>query len=150
MRTWLSASVDETRALGAELARELPPDGCLLLFGDLGAGKTVLAQGVASGLGLDPREVQSPTFSLLREHDLPAGGAQGGRLAHLDLYRLQPAEAAACGFEEVLLGPGVKVVEWAERLPFDVPGALLLSMRERPDGVREIAELAAPPGPVED
>lgn len=165
MRSWLSASVDATRAVGAELARELSPDGCLLLYGDLGAGKTVLAQGVGSGLGLDPREVQSPTFSLLREHELPppaglpgasaaagadSAGARGGRLAHLDLYRLQPAEAAACGFEEVLLGPGVKVVEWAERLPFDVPGALLLSMRERPDGVREIAELAAPPDPVED
>ena len=71
MRSWLTRNVDETRALGAGLAAELLPDGCLLLYGDLGAGKTVLAQGVAEGLGIDPREVQSPTFALLREHDLP-------------------------------------------------------------------------------
>ena len=147
MRTWLTASVDETLELGAELAHELAPDGCLLLYGDLGAGKTVLAQGVALGLGLDPREVQSPTFALLREHALPAPHA-GSRLAHLDLYRLRPEEAAACGFEEVLLGSGVKVVEWAERLPFEVPGALALSMRERPDGAREIEELEIPPAPA--
>lgn len=147
MRNWFTKTVDETRALGAGFAAELLPDGCLLLYGDLGAGKTVLAQGVALGLGLDPREVQSPTFALLREHALPAPLA-GRRLAHLDLYRLEPAEAAACGFEEVLLGPGVKIVEWAERLPFEVPGALLLSLRERPDGGREIAQLATPPAPA--
>lgn len=150
MRLWLTASVAETRALGAELARELLPAGCLLLYGDLGTGKTVLAQGVGEGLGLDPREVQSPTFALLREHQLPAATQPGGRLSHLDLYRLQPAEAVACGFEEVLLGPGVKIVEWAERLPFSVPGALCLSLRERPDGGREIAEIESRPEPVRD
>ena len=148
MRTWITASVAETRALGAELARELLPSRCLLLYGDLGAGKTVLAQGVAMGLGIDPREVQSPTFALLREHDLALEARAGGRLAHLDLYRLQPAEAAACGFEEVLLGPGVKIVEWAERLPFAVPGALALSLREDSEGVREIAELERQPEPA--
>lgn len=148
MRTWLTASAAETRALGAELARELVPSGCLLLYGDLGAGKTVLAQGVALGLGLGANEVQSPTFALLREHDLPESAGASGRLAHLDLYRLSPAEAAACGFEEVLLGPGVKIVEWAERLPFSVPGALALTLREKPDGLREIAESEARPEPA--
>lgn len=148
MRVWLTESAAETRAVGAELARELLPGGCLLLYGDLGAGKTVLAQGIAGGLGLDPHEVQSPTFALLREHELPEAAGSRGRLAHLDLYRLSPAEAAACGFEEVLLGPGVKIVEWAERLPFSVPGALALTLRERPDGRREIAELAAQPRPA--
>jgi tRNA threonylcarbamoyladenosine biosynthesis protein TsaE len=155
MRVWRTANVAETRALGAELARELLPGGCLLLYGDLGAGKTVLAQGVAEGLGLDAREVQSPTFALLREHDLPSGlvpgerDGRGGRLAHLDLYRLSPDEAEACGFEEVLLGPGVKIVEWAERLPFAVPGALCLTLRETSEGLREVAELAAQPESVD-
>ncbi len=146
MRVWRSASVAETRSVGAGLARELQPRGCLLLYGALGAGKTVLAQGVAEGLGIDPREVQSPTFALLREHELPGG--KGTRLAHLDLYRLSPGEAAACGFEEVLLGPGVKIVEWAERLPFAVPGALALTLREGEGGRREIAELENPPEPA--
>lgn len=150
MRTWRTASVAETRALGAELARELLPSGCLLLYGRLGAGKTVLAQGVAAGLGIDPREVQSPTFSLLREHVVSAEVGAGARLslAHLDLYRLSPAEAVACGFEEVLLGPGVKVVEWAERLPFAVPGALSLALFESGDGLRQIAELERQPEPA--
>jgi tRNA threonylcarbamoyladenosine biosynthesis protein TsaE len=145
MRIWHTASAAETRALGAGLARELLPARCLLLFGDLGAGKTCFAQGVAAGLGLDPGEVQSPTFALLREHELPAAAGATGGLAHLDLYRLRPEEAAACGFEEVLLGPGVKIVEWAERLPFSVPGALALTLRELEDGRREIAEMAEPP-----
>jgi len=152
VRTWRTASVAETRALGAELARELLPSGCLLLYGGLGTGKTVLAQGVAAGLGIDPREVQSPTYSLLREHVVSAGAGAGvgagTRLAHLDLYRLAPAEAVACGFEEVLLGPGVKVVEWAERLPFAVPGALSLALLESGDGLRQIAELERQPEPA--
>lgn len=147
MRVWRTAGVAETRALGVELARELLPSGCLLLYGALGAGKTVLAQGVAEGLGIDPRQVQSPTFALLREH---GSAATGTSLAHLDLYRLSPAEAAACGFEEVLLGPGVKIVEWAERLPFTVPGALALTLCDPGGGQREIAELERQPALAED
>ena len=68
-----------------------------------------------------------------------------------DLYRLSPEEVTAAGFEEPLLGPGVKVVEWAERLPFAVPGALRLSL-SRPGGAdsaeRELAELAGSANPV--
>ena len=135
MRAWHSASEEDTEALGAALAAELAPDGILLLSGDLGAGKTVLARGVAAGLGLDPREVQSPTFTLIREHRGPRG-----RLVHVDLYRLDPREAAGLGLEELLAGPGVKVVEWAERLPFAVPGALRLTLLRRAEGGREIRE----------
>jgi len=113
----------ETRALGRELGAELAPDGILLLSGDLGAGKTVLTQGLADGLGIDPREVQSPTFTLIREHEGPAG-----RLIHVDLYRLDPGETGALGIEELLASPGIKVVEWAERLPFEVPGAIRLHL----------------------
>ena len=78
-----------------------------------------LARGVAEGRGIAPAEVQSPTFTLIREHR--GSGEHGGRLVHVDLYRLAPGEAAALGLEELLAGPGVKVVEWAERLPFPVP-----------------------------
>ena len=76
MGRWQTASEEETRALGRALAGELAPDGVLLLSGDLGSGKTVLAQGVAAGLGIDPGEVQSPTFNLIREHR-----GTGGRLS---------------------------------------------------------------------
>lgn len=137
MRSWLTSSPEETRAFGRQLAAELAPHGILLLSGDLGAGKTVLAQGIAEGLGIDPGEVQSPTFTLIREHR-----GSLGRLIHVDLYRLDPEEVGPLGIEEMLAGPGVKVVEWAERLPFPVPGAreMRLSRREGEDG-REIVEI---------
>lgn len=134
---WQSASVEETRALGRELAAELAPDGVLLLSGDLGSGKTVLAQGVAEGLGIDPAEVQSPTFNLIREHR-----GSRGRFIHVDLYRLDPDEVGTLGLDELLAGPGVKVVEWAERLPFPVPGGreLRLARAAGAEGGREILE----------
>jgi hypothetical protein len=93
--------------------------------------------------------VLSPTYNLIREHR----GA-GGSLVHVDLYRLRSEETAALGLEELLAGPGVKVVEWAERLPVPPamlarpPGAvwLALALRRLPeagDDSREIVELAA-------
>lgn len=126
MRSWRSRHEAETRELGARLAVELEPDGVLLLTGDLGAGKTVLVQGLAAALGIDPRQVQSPTFTVVREH-------QGERcaLAHIDLYRLEPEEAAALGIEELLAGPGIKAVEWAERLPCPVADGLWLEIRRQ-------------------
>jgi tRNA threonylcarbamoyladenosine biosynthesis protein TsaE len=136
-RRWSSAGEEQTRALGEALAAELVPDGVLLLEGDLGAGKTVLAQGVAAGLGIDRRDVQSPTYTLVREHAGPAH-----RLIHADLYRLDPQETESLGLDELLAGPGVKVVEWAERLTEPVPGALRLRLRRLADGRREIEQLA--------
>jgi tRNA threonylcarbamoyladenosine biosynthesis protein TsaE len=142
LRRFTTVSEVETEALGAELARELAPNGVLLLSGDLGTGKTVLARGIAAALGIEPREVQSPTYTLIREHR--GNGDSGGRLVHVDLYRLSPEEAAELGLEELLAGKGIKVVEWAERLSFDVPGALWLTVRrvsgEGGEGGREIVE----------
>jgi tRNA threonylcarbamoyladenosine biosynthesis protein TsaE len=140
LKHWVTQSEEETRDLGRTLARELAPDGVLLLSGDLGSGKTVLARGIGEGLGIDPREVQSPTFTLIREHS-PVTGS-GGRLVHVDLYRLEPEQIAALGLEELLAGPGVKVVEWAERLPFAVPGARTMRLARTPQtpGGREIVE----------
>jgi tRNA threonylcarbamoyladenosine biosynthesis protein TsaE len=134
MRVWTTASPEETEALGRRLAAELAPDGVLLLGGDLGAGKTVLARGVAAGLGIDPNEVQSPTFVIVREHGDDLAG-DGPVLVHVDLYRLEPEEVPGVGIEELLAGPGVKVVEWAERLPWDpaelVSGPVLSLSLER-------------------
>jgi tRNA threonylcarbamoyladenosine biosynthesis protein TsaE len=138
MRRWRTAGPEETRRLGEDLARELLPEGILLLSGDLGAGKTVLAQGVAAGLGIDPLEVQSPSFTLVREHEGPLG-----RLVHVDLYRLEPAEVLGLGAEEILADRAVKVVEWAERLPFAAPGALCLRLVRGAGEVREIVEEAS-------
>ncbi len=136
MRSWRTRGEAETRALGRDLARELAPDGILLLSGELGSGKSVLARGIGEGLGIDPRDVQSPTFTLIREHR-----GSGGRLVHVDLYRLEPEQVAALGLDELLAGPGVKVVEWAERLPFAVAGARALRLaRLAEEEGREIVE----------
>ncbi len=104
-----TASADETRALGRRLAARLAPGDVVALSGDLGAGKTHLAQGVADGLGLDGSAVTSPTFALVQEHG-------DGALLHLDLYRVETeAEAGRLGLDELLDGDGVALVEWPER-----------------------------------
>jgi tRNA threonylcarbamoyladenosine biosynthesis protein TsaE len=132
----ITRSEAETREVGLALAGELAPDGVLLLSGELGSGKTVLARAIGEALGVDPREIQSPTFTLIREHE-----GSGGRLVHVDLYRLDPADVGTLGLEEMLAGPGVKVVEWAERLPFAVAGARGLRLSRPPGGEgREIVE----------
>jgi tRNA threonylcarbamoyladenosine biosynthesis protein TsaE len=106
-----SSSPEDTRALAASLAAGLEKGSVLLLFGDLGSGKTCFCQGLAQGLGLDPALVTSPTFTLLHEH-------LGGRLPfyHADLYRLaSPGACEGLGLEEAFEA-GVCAVEWPERL----------------------------------
>ncbi|HVS65703.1 MAG TPA: tRNA (adenosine(37)-N6)-threonylcarbamoyltransferase complex ATPase subunit type 1 TsaE [Thermoanaerobaculia bacterium] len=132
VESWICASEAETLALGRSLARRLGGDGVLLLEGALGSGKTVLARGVAEELGVDPAEVQSPTFTLIHQHT----GRRGITLHHLDLYRLDPEEVESVGAYEVLEQPGVKVVEWAERL-IEIPaGALRVRARRTARGER--------------
>jgi len=136
LRRWRTRSEEETRHVGYEVAARLLPDGILLLSGDLGAGKTVLVRGVAAALGIDAAEIQSPSFTLMRSHQ-----GRGGSLLHVDLYRLEPEDVPDLGLEEALYGPGVKVVEWGERLPFPVAGALELRLRRCDgEGEREIEE----------
>ena len=123
-RTWITTNEKETRCLGQTLARELLPNGTLLLRGNLGIGKTVLAQGVAQGLGIDPGEVQSPSFTLVRHHR-----GELAEMIHIDLYRLEVGEVEGIGIWEILESPGVKVVEWSERLPLPVEQALRIAIR---------------------
>jgi tRNA threonylcarbamoyladenosine biosynthesis protein TsaE len=134
-RFWTTSEA-ETVAAGRTIAATLPLDGVLLLSGDLGAGKTVLTRGVAEHLGIAREEIQSPTFTLIREHE-----GEGGRLIHADLYRLDPDQVDALGLDELLAGPGIKVIEWAERLPYEIQGAVSVEiLREERDGIlgREI------------
>jgi tRNA threonylcarbamoyladenosine biosynthesis protein TsaE len=139
MRHWVTESEEATRKIGAALAAELAPDGLLLLNGDLGAGKTILTQGLASALGIDPIEVQSPTYTLVREHQ-----GSGGSLIHIDLYRLEPEDVSSLGLEEMLALDAVKVIEWAERLPWSPVADLRLELRRTADGDgREIREIGS-------
>ncbi len=117
MKSWISRGLEETFALGATLAAEMPGGEVLALCGDLGAGKTHLAKGIAGGLGCDAASVTSPTFTLVHEY-------AGGRLPvfHFDFYRLDNAEEVwRLGFEEYLEERGVVLVEWADKFPEVMP-----------------------------
>jgi tRNA threonylcarbamoyladenosine biosynthesis protein TsaE len=146
LERWSTGSEEETLALGARLAARLHPDRVLLLEGPMGAGKTVLTRGIARGLGIDPREIQSPTFTLVHHHR----GEGGAELVHLDLYRLSPDEVAGLGLEEILAGPGIKVVEWAERLPEPPPGALRVVARSLGECRREFELMAEGGAPADE
>lgn len=104
---------EETEAFGRRLAARLPDGAVVSLHGALGAGKTVLARGLARGFGIT-EPVTSPTFTIVQEYPRPGGGW----LYHLDLYRIQSAaDAIVFGIEEYLFQPRtVAVVEWAERI----------------------------------
>ncbi len=105
---------EATFEAGRRLAETLRAGDVIGLIGDLGAGKTLLTQGVAAGLGVpESVRVTSPTFSLINEY-------VGGRLpmVHVDLYRIEAeAELEHIGLEEMLDNEGVSSVEWCERFP---------------------------------
>ena len=106
----VSTGPDRTRALGRRLGAAAEPGTVLALIGELGAGKTQLAKGVADGLGVRS-VVNSPTFVLMNEH---SGRL---RLYHIDAYRLEdPEEAAAAGLLDEREADGIAVIEWADRL----------------------------------
>ena len=109
-----TCSEEETFSLAEKLARELAGNELILIRGELGAGKTVLVKGLASGLGVEaPEAVCSPSFTLV---NIYRGRVE---LIHVDLYRLEdPEEIFELGLEDYL-GTGVVAVEWAERLPAD-------------------------------
>lgn len=116
---WRSRSPSETRAAARELADEVGGEGaCIALVGDLGAGKTLFAKAVATGLGVPETILASPTFTIA--HELPT--ARGLRLVHADLFRIEgAAELEAVGWHD-WLAPGVLLlVEWADRLPEELP-----------------------------
>ncbi len=117
----LTRSEAETAGVASDLAATLSPGDVLLLSGNLGAGKTAFVRGLAAGLGIDPEEVSSPTFTLLHEY-------RGGRLTlyHADLYRLEKAATDELGLEE--LQSGVLAIEWADRLTHSLPGARHISI----------------------
>ncbi len=119
--------------MARELAATLAAGAVLLLTGDLGAGKTTFVRGLAEGLGLDGGEVSSPTFTLVHEH-------RGGRLAlyHADLYRLDAAEAADLGLDEVGAADGVLAIEWPDRLTHVPDGALRVTIEATGDETRHI------------
>ncbi len=124
----ITASAEETLALGRELAADLQPGAVITLSGVLGAGKTTLVKGVAAGLGVT-EPVTSPTFTLVQEYE--------GRLPlyHVDLYRIKEEEELDdLGLEEYLYGRGVTLMEWPEKAAAYLPPhtlAVAITVRDR-------------------
>lgn len=134
--TFITHSAEETFELAYGIGESLTTATVFLLEGDLGAGKTVFAKGIAAGLDIDPADVNSPTFTLVNAHEGRI------RLYHLDLYRLagQVEEVYALGLDEMLSeDKAVVLIEWAERLgAFSIPNATRVQIVEAGDDARKI------------
>lgn len=114
LKVYESTGPQETHALALHFAKTLCVNAVVALKGDLGAGKTAWVRGMAEGLGLDPRDVSSPTFTFLNVY--PSDPI----LYHFDLYRLpRPEEFYRAGFDDYLTAGGICCVEWAEKI--DLP-----------------------------
>ena len=116
-----SSSPEQTRTVGVCLGREAPSGGVITLSGELGAGKTCLAQGVAEGLDVPKHyTVTSPSFAIVNEYP----GRM--RLYHVDLYRISElSDLEDIGLEDMMWGDGVTVIEWADKLSEALPARRL-------------------------
>ena len=130
----VTRSQDDTERLAATLAATLRGGDVVLLSGPLGAGKTAFVRGLARGLGVDPGEVSSPTFTLVHEY-------RGGRLRlfHADLYRLGTAAAEDLGLDELGVRTGVLAIEWPDRLGHAFRGAIEVEIAIEDETSRRIS-----------
>jgi tRNA threonylcarbamoyladenosine biosynthesis protein TsaE len=129
----ISRSEEDTVEAGRQLAATLRPGDVVLLSGPLGAGKTAFVRGLAQGLGANPADVTSPTFTLIQEY---RGAA--AVLYHVDLYRLEPHEVDDLGLDELMSGDAIVAVEWAERLPRAIQGAVRVQLDVLGENERKI------------
>jgi tRNA threonylcarbamoyladenosine biosynthesis protein TsaE len=120
---FVTVSQAETATVGRRLARCVALGTTILLYGDLGAGKTAFVRGLAEGFGIDPAEVSSPTFTIVQEYRGPQLTLQ-----HVDLYRLTPREIADLALEDLMTPTTVMAIEWADRLP-EAPAGPVIEVR---------------------
>jgi tRNA threonylcarbamoyladenosine biosynthesis protein TsaE len=133
-------SDEGTREAGRQIAAWLPLQGVVALVGELGAGKTILTQGIAEGRGAARAEyVSSPTFTLIHEYGEPV------RLYHVDLYRLETAEQARrLGLEDLFDQPALVVIEWGDKFPELLPEDALRVTLESIGDEGRVIEVWAP------
>jgi tRNA threonylcarbamoyladenosine biosynthesis protein TsaE len=135
-----TSSPDETRAVGAALARSFAGAARFSLEGDLGSGKTVLVRGICEGLGVE-EDVTSPTYTL--RHDYVAG--DGRPVLHVDCFRLKNAsEAAALALEES--DDAVVLVEWGDRVRDELPPDTVRISIEMIDETKRRIRIEVPSG----
>lgn len=130
-RRYTSAGPDETRDIGESIGASLGPGALVLLCGPLGAGKTVLAGGIARALGVED-DIISPTYTIVADYP--------GRVpfAHVDLYRIEgETQLDGLGLDDLIGAANVTVVEWGEKLdPDRARGAVRVTISIQPDGTR--------------
>ncbi len=127
-----SRSEADTIRIARQLVSELEGGTTILLFGELGAGKTAFVRGVVEGAGGDPDDVSSPTFTLLQPYP--------GRLTvhHVDLYRVAPREVDELGLDELATPLALVAIEWADRLPRVPARSITVHIEDRGADEREI------------
>ncbi|MBQ9901669.1 MAG: tRNA (adenosine(37)-N6)-threonylcarbamoyltransferase complex ATPase subunit type 1 TsaE [Clostridia bacterium] len=113
---FITRSPEETEALGRKIGALLDGDEIIALFGGLGMGKTAFVRGLAEGMGIAPREISSPTFAIVHEHE-----GNGKKLYHFDMYRVESwDDLYSTGFFDYI-GNGVTVTEWSENIEGALP-----------------------------
>ena len=123
---------------GERLAETVRAGDLILLYGDLGAGKTAFVRGLARGLGIDPGDVSSPTFTLVQEYRSPRA-----ILMHVDLYRLNPVEVDDLGLDELLSSGAAVAIEWPDRWR-DRPAHAYEVRIEHAGGDRRVISVSGP------
>ena len=131
MAVFISQSEEETLRFAENYARTLSRGDTVLLNGEMGAGKTVIAKGIAKGLGI-ACEVTSPTYAYINDYE--------GRLFHFDCYRIgSEAQAESLGFADYFDMGGICLVEWSENIKGLLPAKVkTLSIKKRGEEKREI------------
>ena len=129
----VTASEAETSSVGERTADQLTAGDVVLLYGELGAGKTAFVRGLARGLGAPADDVSSPTFTIVQEYS-------GGRfvLQHVDLYRLTPVEVSDLGLDELISGDAVVAIEWPDRWEERPDSAIDVRIDHESDTTRRI------------
>lgn len=131
MAVFISHSAEDTISFAKRYASSLKAGDVVLLNGDMGAGKTVFAKGVALGLGIQD-EILSPTYAYMNDYD--------GKLYHYDCYRLSGGvQAEALGLTDYFYGGGVCLIEWAENIADVLPeNCKIVNIKKLGEGEREI------------
>tara|TARA_B100000686_G_scaffold16937_1_gene15775 strand:+ start:123 stop:608 length:486 start_codon:yes stop_codon:yes gene_type:complete len=128
MIQYITQSAEETIEFGKNIGSKLVAGDLVLLFGDLGSGKTCLTQGICQGVGLKKGSyIRSPTFTLINEYQAKIP------IFHVDLYRLEEeAELINLGLEEIIYSQAITIIEWAEKLKTDKkPNELNYGIQDR-------------------
>ncbi|MEM1444677.1 MAG: tRNA (adenosine(37)-N6)-threonylcarbamoyltransferase complex ATPase subunit type 1 TsaE [Planctomycetota bacterium] len=133
--------MNDTVALGRAIGALVAVGDAIALDGQLGAGKTQLVRGLAEGMGLNPKDVSSPTFVFVQEYTPEEAQAHTPVLVHIDAYRLDSAEQLdSIGWSDELLDGAVLAVEWAPRIAQALgPNRLEIKIEHLEDARRSVA-----------